>query len=585
LGKRLLPDDLTQRSRSRRRRFTIAALAFILLGGAFRLYLAATLPVGYDEIFVMGLGLDAARESPADILLEIPLTRSTALAPLWWWVQGVSAGLGGTVSLIGLRVLPIGLGCATLLLVWRVACRNFGRRTGLILLAFAALSDILSFTNARGEFAESLTVPLILLLVCGLGSRPRPLRIAAVGGLLLLTVLVKGLFVLGLFALASAVAIGLSPSHRATRARGLLLGLGLALVPTCGYLWGGHLHFEGRTIEHDALTAGSIPELVHGILFDYTQYKAHVTGSARDAAFVALDLAVWPATVLTIPLLLAAAIASVHGFFTTRSRSRLAALRAALLVWLVVGGGVVIARGTLGARFHLMVLPAGWLLAALWLARVRTWRRTWPLALLALLGGVYVGICAGWRTWAPASFDARQIVQATLIAWACLAVILLWARRERGWSVARFGLGIATLVALNLCLRGPVAWGYYAAFEPMPGGTELAQLDAMRSGSADPPAPRVITLHFALADYYLAAAPDTPANACLGFYHAELAVGEWKDQSLAWALLGDAYLRCRQDAESARDVWRLGLQYAPHERLVRRLHALDQAPSASSNPN
>jgi hypothetical protein len=50
----------------------------------------------------------------------------------------------------------------------------------------------------------------------------------------------------------------------------------------------------------------------------------------------------------------------------------------------------------------------------------------------------------------------------------------------------------------------------------MPGGTELAQLDAMRSGSADPPAPRVITLHFALADYYLAAAPDTPANACLG---------------------------------------------------------------------
>jgi hypothetical protein len=94
LGKRLLPDDLAQRSRSRRRRFTIAALAFILLGGAFRLYLAATLPVGYDEIFVMGLGLDAARESPADILLEIPLTRSTALAPLWWWVQGVSAGLG-----------------------------------------------------------------------------------------------------------------------------------------------------------------------------------------------------------------------------------------------------------------------------------------------------------------------------------------------------------------------------------------------------------------------------------------------------------------------------------------------------------
>ena len=158
-----LPDAPT--TPRRRRTVTLWAIVFISLGLFYRGYLTFILPVGYDEVKVVVVGLEEMRESPGKALIEVPIRRSSAMTPLWWWIQYSCTAGGRAISLLTIRIAPVLLGVMTLLVGYRVCAARWGRSTGVVFAAWLALSDVLTFTNSRGDFAESLMVCLLVPLV------------------------------------------------------------------------------------------------------------------------------------------------------------------------------------------------------------------------------------------------------------------------------------------------------------------------------------------------------------------------------------------------------------------------------------
>ncbi|HRX84516.1 MAG TPA: hypothetical protein P5572_05800 [Phycisphaerae bacterium] len=568
------------KSVSRGRRCARAACAIILLGAAFRIYLATTLPVGYDEVYVMGLGLDTMHTGASAALLDVPMTRSTAVAPLWWWIQYLPNGLFGDLSLFGLRLLPVALGIATLWIAWRCAARRFGRPAAVVFLGFVALSDILIFTNSRGEFAESFTVPIIVLLVCAAGRARWTVQRGVLGALLFLTVLVKSILVFGVMLVGEATAALRQPRRRRDKLIGLAASLAIAVLPITAYLGIAAGHFSGQEIHHDALTTSSVPQLLRALVFDYAKIKAHVTGTLRDAAFVMLDFDVWPTTALAAPLLVFAAIGSMGGALRS-PRSRRGAARTVLLIWTVVGAAVVVGKGTLGARFHLMYLPAAWMLAALWFTRRGALRKAGPVAAGLVVWAAYAGLTVSWVHWTDGLLSPKK---AATVGVALAAVLLLgiWLARERHVALKPMLGGGALLAAIGgLCIAGPLMWSGFARFEPMPRGEELAMLDAARSGRE--PAPPVLnrTLYIDLANYYLGGAPDTPRSHELALKYARKEAERDPNDARAWAYVGEALLRNRAPLTEVRDAWRRSLELAPSDRLAERLARLEEALKAA----
>ena len=147
------------------------AIAFIALGLFYRGYLTFILPVGYDEVKVIAVGLEEMRESPGKALIEVPIRRSSAMTPLWWWIECACTAGGRAISLVTIRIAPLLLGLVTLLVGYRVCAARWGRSTAAVFAGWLALSDVLTFTNGRGDFAESLMVCLLVPLVCMVGRR------------------------------------------------------------------------------------------------------------------------------------------------------------------------------------------------------------------------------------------------------------------------------------------------------------------------------------------------------------------------------------------------------------------------------
>lgn len=266
--------------------------------------------------------------------------------------------------------MPVLLGIATLLVAYRVGSRVMGRRAGLVFLAFVCLSDILAFVNSRGDFSESLSVPLTIGLVCLIGRPNRSILRGVLCLGLLMTGLGKGMFVVGLMVVAQLTVAAMMPGHRRSYAREIAITLAVAFVPTILYLWIASLWFSSAgIIHHDAVAATGICDLINKLVIHYAQTKAHVSGTALDAAMVWWDPGIWPATVLGGAVLLAGLVSVPVRLARIRFRpkSRREAVQIALAVWALAGLAVILVRGTAGARYHLMYLPALWMLAAFWL--------------------------------------------------------------------------------------------------------------------------------------------------------------------------------------------------------------------------
>jgi hypothetical protein len=557
---------------------TVVAGAIILLGLSYRLALTQRLPVGYDEVFVMSVGLEEMADGADQLLIEVPVTRSSGITPLWWWIEYVPFWLTGGLSLAVLRVVPVLLGAATMAMAFFVARRTLGRRIALVFLGFLCLSDIVAFTNGRGDFSESLSLLAIVALACLMGRRGYALARGVLLFVLLMAGLGKGLCVLVLVLAAESTVTLIVPRERWQRVKGILTSLAVALVPTAAYLLWANSHFASAgVIRHDAVEASNVVDLIRKLTLDYAQVKAHVTGGVRDAAQVYLDFAVWPVTVVSVVPLIGGLVWGCRLVVACwfRPRSRRGRQVAGLVIWAVLGAAVVIGRGTAGARFHLLYLPALWMLAAMWLSGGR--RRPWAWKLIfGWLTAGYVACAAGWTDWTQARIDWGTVA---MVAAGLMPVVALvvYATTRKGLA-GRVVWPVGILAAWVTCIvtAGPATWAHYARFEPMVGSEELAALDDYRSGrQTQPPAPHGRTLLIDLAHYHLFARPTTREHRERALHHARREVARDQSDARAWFYLGLALQNSGAPITEVRQTWERSLSLKPSEIVERHLAELD----------
>lgn len=562
-------------------------LLIFIAGGAYRLILSIRLPVGYDEVFVMAVGLLEMAKSPAAWLVETPMQRSSALAPLWWWVESLPLRVMGEVTLSGLRLAPMVCSLAIPVIGYACAARRFGRRTALIFAGFLALSDILSFCTVRSDFFEALMLVFMIPVVCGAGRRQRGVLRGACWAGMALTFFGKAMFIVALNVLGECLAAAVSRRDRGARVRRLLVSLMLAAAPVGAWFTLAGRHYAGRTIVHEAKAdASGVLDLVRAMTLDYGKTKAHVVGPPIEAAMVWLDAGVWPVNAMAMGVMIVAlALASVDVLSGHRSgwSSRRRA-QAALLAWSVVGCAYLVWRGATGARFHLMYLPALWLLASLTLPRLSSLSRS-RQAIAAAVCLVAAVVSLGWVSWS----DGRWSPIRALTFGAPLAVIV-------GVIVARLfvapsqrlaserpvaGMMLAAFVALTLC--GPTVWGPAAKFEPMfqrnpkdaaarPWTESMIVFDNYRLGRIESIERRPGTLEVLLSNYFRTQQPPDLESAV---HFARRGVVHDPADVQTWTYLGLALDEAGAAAEERRQAWEKALELKPESELIQeRLRAL-----------
>lgn len=487
---------------------------FISLGLLYRAYLTYVLPVGYDEVKVIAVGLEEMGESAGKALIEVPIRRSSGMTPLWWWIEYACTWGGQAISLLTLRIAPQVLGVMTLLVGYRVCAARWGRGTAVVFTGFLALSDILTFTHSRSDFSESLIVLLLVPLVCMVGRSDRWLLRGLLWLGLLMTGLGKGVFVIGLMLIAEFVVLALD-RDRGRSAASLAGSLAIAAVPTAGYLAVASWYFADReSIAHDAVQASGVLELAYQLTVNYAETKGHVSGGWSDAALIWWDWYAWPVSVASGLVIAAALVFAVVRWSRRRTmfRSPRQAAMLGLLAWSLVGAAVVISRGTAGARFHLTYLPALWLFVAMAL-RSRIDR-------------------AG----------ARTIVAVVIAGWlACVSI------------------------------AGPLSWASFARFEPMHGQDELAQLNDWRRAGRPKPPPHGRTLYIDLAHHYLTIDRRSEADVDRAIGYAERETRRTPEAARAWFYLGDALHERGGRTPEACAAWRTGLGIEPHPAVARKV--------------
>jgi hypothetical protein len=425
----------------------------------------------FDEVNVMAYGLARVGQTPRALLFEVPIAVSNGITPLWFWLQALPAGLFGETAKLGLRTLPLLLGLAGVLLAWRAAGRLRGARAAWLAGLLYATADLLVFTSARGEYAESLLAPLLLLLVKDLLPRPDgepiPLRSALWPALLLFTYLGKGLVCWGAYAfyLALLQLLGqrrLLERPRSTPGRTALL-IVLPLLPSLAWLAAAEhaLFASGGALVTDLGPVRSVWENVWRLTGGYgSEAKAFMVAGWKDSLYVYRDFAVWP----TLALLAVPTAATLVG-----AGARVAAalraggpLREADLLPLGLAlppFGLLVAKGALDARFHLLYLApllpfvAGVLDGWLGLLEHGRWK---PFLLAGLLG------CGS-----VAAAQAGALAAGLALAIAGLA--LAGSRsRSRHLAAALALAALSLLIAVSGLVRGPLDWARRWAWEPSP---------------------------------------------------------------------------------------------------------------------
>ena len=556
-----------------RRTLTVFAFACIVTGFVLRLGISLHAAVSYDEVFVTGIGLDEMGVSARAFFIDVPLRRSNGGTPLWWWVQAVHTLLAGRITLWGLRLAPVLLGGATLVITFLVARATLGRGPATLFVMFAALSDVLAFCNARGEFAESLLLCWVMPGACLIGRRKHTLTKGILGWLILMTHLGKGLFLVGAMALSDAVAQAVHfRSGRAVIRPGI--SLGIAVIPAlCWLMIAGSTTVAG-TLMTDIGPVTGPGDMLWKLTARYAETKPHMVATPFDAIQIWIDGGVWPIAAVTAVPVLVGVFAAVGRF-----RGRRGSLCLGLTLWIGLGLMAVVGRGLIGARFHLLYLPAVWLAASVGLWRLRRLGHPGCLA----LGGLWivsVWVAFSWASWEDRTwgFSTLAVIFAGLSA---AAVGLV------GWR--RFGTGrrstvvratawcvCAGMVAALLLTCGPMRWAPFARMEPFAGREELAAIDAHRRGKAHLPGRCDRTLYIDLANYFLRKENRTAQDLRRAEHYTRLETERDPHDARAWFYLGETLRQLGAPVERVRPLWERSYQLHPTPMLEQHLQELPQ---------
>jgi len=438
----------------------------LVLGLVYRLIAVRALPVVFDEVCVMAYGLLRARGGVSTFLFETPIAVSNGITPLWFWLQGAPAALLGETAKRGLRALPVLLGLLAVWLTYRESEALGGRRAALIGGFLAAIHGPYLFANARGEYSESLLIVLVLLLFHDLatndGALPR-WRAALWPALALLTYFGKGLIVWAAFvsyvaSLAALRAVWRRPAE-ALRTAGLVVA---PLLPSLVWLIAAQvaLFGGGATLTTDLGTVDSVFTNVRRLTTGYgSEAQRFMVAGPREALYVYANFSVWP----TLALLAVASLAGlvrlgvdlVRGLRARDVAAAASALRPLCLV--LLPAAVLVAKGALDVRFHLLYGPVLLVVAAVtidrWLlAREVLWRE-------CFLAGAVVWAYVAWtQVGSPAGLRWGWVA-------AGMATAALFWLAPRG-ELALLPLAIYALAAS--ALAGPLDWGRRWAWEPSP---------------------------------------------------------------------------------------------------------------------
>ncbi len=200
---------------------TWIAAGLLALGIALRVREALRTPFWFDELF----SLESARR-PWDGMMR--LVAGDIHPPLWTWMVAVWRAMVGEGT-FALKLLPLAIGAATLVVTWRFARRALDPATGLLALALLAVHPRHVYFSQELRSYGLLALAVTLSAWAAWSWRERPSRGAALGWVLAATLTLYthylGGIVLALIGLAVLVAV----RGEARRVRDwLVLQLGVA---------------------------------------------------------------------------------------------------------------------------------------------------------------------------------------------------------------------------------------------------------------------------------------------------------------------------------------------------------------------
>jgi hypothetical protein len=600
------------------------ALSGIVFGLLLRTAFAWRAGVGSDEAFVIGLGLDEIGTGIARWFVEVPVRRSDAVTPLWWWLQGIPAILIGYPTLWGMRILSVVLGGLGLMLFWSLASRRLGRGPAVLALFLGATSDVAAFASARGEFAEPLLLFVALPATCLVGNFRRMWFKGALWFLLVFTHFGKGgLIVAGLILADAAwvllhklngrlLAVG---TDKLVRLKSLAVSAAVAYVPTFAWLfYVDRAVFFGGLVETDTGPRNSVWDAIFAITFGYGTTKLHMIAAPWDSLQVFFDGRVWPLTTISFVPLLAGIIASIAHAFRVQGKTRRGARVLALMPWLLLAVALVIGRGMIGSRFHLLYLPAAWVIAALGLWRLRKYGWGAHLALMACWS-IHLAIGFSWASWTGRTLHLTAITVIAGLAPVFIGLVgaVAWNLNQKGKTRERLSvkpskeeslhpagpnpsthdsirreswLASAVAVALGMAAAtwtaGPWRWGPAARFEPMAERTAraddslLAAIDRASTGIGPYPSAHGRSLHIDLANYFLTRPGASEDDFERAVTYALLATRYDRNVARAWVYVGLAYHQAKRPASEIRSAWEQSYAINPDPRVAEWLSRLPE---------
>ncbi len=465
-----------------------AVLLLGLLGLVYRVEALTSFPVVHDEMEVIARGMSQSLESGhlLEILFRTPVTNSNGITPLWWWIQLPSSWLFGETSKLGLRLLPLILGLTGICLAYRAAQRLGGARSAWFAGLLYAVGDLILYTNSKGEFAASLIGPLALALLLDLLPRPdttKPrVRIALWPALVLLSYFGQGVILWGSYA------VYLGCSYVTTRLRnqdetrggffpmvGLIL---LPLVPSLIWMLAAQaiLFDTGSPLLTDIGPVSSIWEQVSKLTWGYgTVVKPYMVGGWRDALYVYTDFKVWPTLALiTVPGI---AMLAQRGLRVARrllgGEPGPIATDLIAICFIVPALSVLLAKGVVGARFHLLYLAFGLPFVAVaiddWLDLLER-GRAGAFACFAVVECLWVAWTGsqtidppGPRSWGVFWMVAAIGLTLAAVAWAMQS----WSRLRPHIRPAATVI-VSAVVLVSSQVFGPLEWAQRLAWEPEP---------------------------------------------------------------------------------------------------------------------
>jgi len=463
-------------------------LAVLAIGLVFRLIACVVFPVVHDEVNVVGYGLTRAfmADSMDSLLFEVPASVSNGITPLWFWLQSLPASIFGVTSKAGLRLLPLLLGLIGVALAFRAGHRLFNARAAWFTGLLFGVMSLMLYTNSRGEFAASLFIPVLLLLLLDLQpadeGAPIPLRAALWPAIILFAYFGYGLPVWGAYALYLVLAwllgrLGRMPAGRLGLGRLAALIL-LPLLPSVAWMLAAQatLFEPGTRLLTDIGPVSSIWESVRKLTIGYgTEVKSFMVSGWMDALYIFRDFRIWPTLcLLAVPTAAALLLLTHRVLRSCLSREKVEAEKA--LIPLCLAAPILLmllVKGALGARFHLLYLPVLLPYAAAvldgWLRCLEQGR--WIVFLAGgSTGWVYVALWEAWAGPQEARYDWSQFAWMAPTGIACLAALagfrLLSSLRHHTGTTGTILL--SSILVLSSMFFGSLHWGNHLCWEPGP---------------------------------------------------------------------------------------------------------------------